>query len=168
MAEETTPTHPWHEFDMSIYIAAEREEVWRAWATPSGLCRWFVKDATFETPGDQQVGVDESPPLGSTFTWRWLASEFTMSGHVLKMSEGSELGFTFGPGVRVLVELDIDDGQTRVRLSQEGMPESDAGRQLFVDCYGGWTFYLTNLKSVLEGGLDLRERIGGRGHTVNM
>jgi hypothetical protein len=78
------------------------------------------------------------------------------------------MGFTFGPGVRVLVELETDEGQTRIRLSQEGMAQSEAGRQLFIDCYGGWTFYLTNLKSVLEGGLDLRERVGGRGHTVNM
>jgi hypothetical protein len=66
------------------------------------------------------------------------------------------------------VELELDEGQTRVRLTQEGMPESTAGLQMFIDCYGGWTFYLTNLKSVMEGGLDLREKTPGRGHLINM
>jgi hypothetical protein len=28
----------------------------------------------------------------------------------------------------------------------------------FLDCRDGWTFYLTNLKCVIEGGPDLREK----------
>ena len=29
---------------------------------------------------------------------------------------------------------------------------------IYVDCSYGWTFFLANLKSVLEGGIDLRNR----------
>jgi hypothetical protein len=28
----------------------------------------------------------------------------------------------------------------------------------FIECGLGWTFYLANLKSILEGGLDLRNK----------
>jgi len=41
---------------------------------------------------------------------------------------------------------------------ESGLPDDEAGVKHFVEDSRGWIFYLTNLKSVLEGGLDLRNR----------
>lgn len=34
----------------------------------------------------------------------------------------------------------------------------DPARNLLVGCGEGWVFYLANLKSILEGGIDLRNK----------
>jgi hypothetical protein len=42
---------------------------------------------------------------------------------------------------------------------QEHIPqESDPEKNLYVQCQLGWTFYLANLKAVMEGGKDLRNK----------
>lgn len=49
--------------------------------------------------------------------------------------------------------------ETIVELTESGLPTDDktkAGH--FVGDSRGWIFYLTNLKSILEGGLDLRNK----------
>jgi len=46
-----------------------------------------------------------------------------------------------------------------VELIQENIPEdADPSKNLFVQCQVGWTFYMANLKSVIEGGIDLRNK----------
>jgi hypothetical protein len=46
-----------------------------------------------------------------------------------------------------------------VELTQENIPiENDPAKNLFVHCQTGWTFYMANLKSVIEGGIDLRNK----------
>ena len=46
-----------------------------------------------------------------------------------------------------------------VTLTQEEVIfEEDPNENLYVQCGEGWTFYLANLKSVYEGGLDLRNK----------
>jgi hypothetical protein len=39
--------------------------------------------------------------------------------------------------------------------------------ELYEACRRGWTFCLTNLKSILEGGIDLRDTQAGHGEVVN-
>jgi len=46
-----------------------------------------------------------------------------------------------------------------VELWQENIPgDEDSKVNLHMGCTKGWTFYLTNLKSILEGGIDLRNK----------
>jgi hypothetical protein len=46
-----------------------------------------------------------------------------------------------------------------VELVQEEIPTDENGKQIFhLGCKSGWTFYLANLKSIFEGGIDLRNR----------
>ena len=58
----------------------------------------------------------------------------------------------------VEVRLEPHGDETLVELSQ-GMDEGTEDERLSpqVDCKLGWTFFLANLKSVYEGGIDLRE-----------
>jgi hypothetical protein len=38
------------------------------------------------------------------------------------------------------------------------MEDETEQQYFYMECDKGWTFYLTNLKSVLEGGLDMRNK----------
>ena len=69
------------------------------------------------------------------------------------------LKFTFSGGSEVSVSFKSAKGLTIVELTQEYIPEeSDLDKNLYVQCQIGWTFYLANLKSVVEGGVDLRNK----------
>ena len=46
-----------------------------------------------------------------------------------------------------------------VELVQTDIPTDEKGKQNWhIGCKTGWTFYMANLKSMLEGGVDLRNR----------
>jgi hypothetical protein len=50
-------------------------------------------------------------------------------------------------------------GETICELIQDRIPSNaDLSHHLYVLCGEGWTFYLANLKSILEGGIDLRNK----------
>ncbi len=55
-----------------------------------------------------------------------------------------------------------------VELSQEQIPTDERHKALYhVGCLEGWTFYLANLKSYLDGGLDLRNKNANIARVVN-
>jgi hypothetical protein len=48
---------------------------------------------------------------------------------------------------------------TLVEIIQSEIPdEPDPSKNLYVNCLESWTFYLANLKSILVGGVDLRNK----------
>jgi hypothetical protein len=52
-----------------------------------------------------------------------------------------------------------ENGYHIVELVQENIPEDDNGKHNWhLGCKTGWTFYLANLKSLAEGGIDLRNK----------
>jgi hypothetical protein len=57
------------------------------------------------------------------------------------------------------VSIKQEDGETICELVQDmPMEEIHEQRHFFIECGNGWGFYMANLKSVLEGGLDLRNK----------
>ncbi|MCX6145380.1 MAG: hypothetical protein NTZ35_19410 [Ignavibacteriales bacterium] len=69
------------------------------------------------------------------------------------------LRFTFAGSCLVSVNMTVDGGLTIVELRQENIPLDEASRVNYhLGCMTGWTFYLANLKSILEGGIDLRNK----------
>ena len=46
-----------------------------------------------------------------------------------------------------------------MELTQEKIPLDEESKVNYhLGCMEGWTFYLANLKSILEGGIDLRNK----------
>jgi hypothetical protein len=46
-----------------------------------------------------------------------------------------------------------------VELVQDNISTDEKGKELWhVGCKTGWTFYLANMKSMFEGGIDLRNK----------
>jgi hypothetical protein len=65
---------------------------------------------------------------------------------------------TFAPNGVITVRISKDGKYSLVELIQEEIPTSAKAKiDSHMGCRTGWTFFLTNLKSVLEGGPDLRE-----------
>jgi hypothetical protein len=59
-------------------------------------------------------------------------------------------------------------GHMIVELVQTEIPTDDRGKHYWhLGCKTGWTFYLANLKSLFEGGVDLRNRDEGLKNVVN-
>lgn len=69
------------------------------------------------------------------------------------------LRFTFTAECNVTVTVKTEEGENIAELVQEQIPLNDnPNENLHLLCSNGWTFYLANLKSVLEGGIDLRNK----------
>ena len=62
--------------------------------------------------------------------------------------------------ILVTVELaQADDSTTMLRLVQENIPNTPKTNvSLHMGCNMGWSFFMTNLKALLEYGVDLREK----------
>jgi hypothetical protein len=61
--------------------------------------------------------------------------------------------------VLVDIQLKQEDGYVLVELTQKNIPtDENSKRNIRLGCHTGWSFYLVNLKSVYEGGLDLRNK----------
>ena len=82
-----------------------------------------------------------------------------LRGEIIAANGVDRLKFSFHDPMTVSVSIFREGGVSIVELVQENIPlDEDSRKNYFVGCGEGWTFYLANLKSVLEGGLDLRNK----------
>ena len=67
--------------------------------------------------------------------------------------------FSFGKAGICSVTIKREQGEIIVEMLQENIPTDDRGMQYYhVGCKTGWTFYFANMKSLFEGGIDLRNK----------
>lgn len=151
-----TATYDWTRFTLHHYYAAPRAQVYRSWATAAGLCSFLLERAEHERPDGSPRGDDEPVDAGDRYRWTWRHGH-AISGEFLARRDDASLTFTFG-GMEVRVDLVDVAGATRLDLLQTGIPDSEDGRVGgHLNCRSCWIFFLTNLQSVLERGLDLRD-----------
>jgi uncharacterized protein YndB with AHSA1/START domain len=181
----------WSQFQLGIYINAQPEALYNLWTTPVGLTRWFLRSAAFAPtdgppprntrrkivippfddlaprPDDQRCEVNDR------YLWEWhynggIAGE----EWVLAMRPPTKLTFGFGSRMEVEVLLRKQGRTCEVGLRQYNIPTNGRAKQnLHMGCRTAWTFFLTNLKSVAEGGADLRETVRAKTmqlHLVNI
>jgi uncharacterized protein YndB with AHSA1/START domain len=136
-------------FTKRIRIKCLPEEAFERWVTVKGLESWFLAKAAF-TSG-------ERAEVGDTFDLAWPEGT-TDSGAVVVVDAPTTFEFTWYEGQgRVRVSFSPIDTGTLIELTQQVASEGEKQMLEFMDCRDGWTFYLTNLKCILEGGADLRE-----------
>lgn len=149
------------EFKLRVNINTGIETAYRAWATPSGLESWFLRKALFR---DEQENIR---PAGSfirendqyTMLWHGHPDEVAEKGKVLKANGKNIFSFTFSLGCPVTISIYTEQDQTIVELLESNLPtDEETISKYYTGDSKGWIFYLTNLKSVLEGGLDLRNK----------
>ena len=155
------PPYDWSRFSTRININASHHDIYAAWCTRRGLERWFLRMAEFSKPDSTQRGDIDRIAVGDTYRWLWHGYDDSVveKGTILEVNGTDRLRFTFAGSCVVTVTIKLDADETVVELTQENIPLDDASRTHYhLGCMTGWTFYLANLKSILEGGIDLRNK----------
>ncbi len=158
--------YDWTTFTKRIPVHASVADVYAAWATRGGIESWFLRTSEFTTRDGQDRGSHDYIQEGDQYTWRWhgWGDEVTHHGSILDANGQDRLAFTFDAGnksndMQVRVSLNREKGQTIVELTQYHIPTDEESKFMYhIGCMEGWTFYLANLKSILEGGIDLRNK----------
>jgi uncharacterized protein YndB with AHSA1/START domain len=150
----------WSEFKLRVNINAPIEKAYAAWATPDGLESWFLKRAdliagtTLRQRGDKAQKGDEYE-----FRWHGYSDDMPVKGKVIAADGKSQFTFTFSQDLPVSVSIYRECEETIVELIEKFDPtEEEVVRKHYLGNMKGWIFYMINLKSVLEGGLDMRNR----------
>ena len=162
--------YDWSKFALRIPVAASREKIYNAWATKQGIESWFLRSAQFFTPTNTQRGDQEFIQRGDRYTWLWHGYDDDTVEHndILEANGQDTISFVFAGHCIVKVVIGMLDTETIVELTQENIPTGEDGKvNIHIGCMEGWTFYLANLKSILEGGIDLRNRNLKLGKVVN-
>ena len=154
-------SYDWSKFSTRINVNAGIKDIYTAWATRSGLERWFLRQAEFTKP-DDTVRLDHDE-IGRDDRYRWLWHGYDDSvvekGTILDANGKDMIRFSFAGNCIVSVTIMKEGSETIVQLAQEDIPLDEEARVNYhLGCLTGWTFYLANLKSILEGGIDLRNK----------
>lgn len=154
-------SYDWSRFEQTMKIKASVEDIYNAWTTQKGLESWFLRMAEFTRNG-AVIAYDISIAEGDTYQWRWhgYPDSVTETGKVLEANGTDKLSFVFGEAGIVTVEIkDVGEGVTEMSIAQTEIPTTEEGKQNYhVGCSTGWTFYRCNMKSILEGGIDIRNK----------
>jgi uncharacterized protein YndB with AHSA1/START domain len=151
----------WSSFKVAGDYNTDIRSLYEAWATPEGLEKWFLRQANFYTIPRRTREPHEFILKEDTYEWYWFGfgDEAVEKGQILEANGTDLVKFSFSAGSIVTVQMSSRNGISLIELTQENIPlENDPKKSLFVQCQVGWTFYLANLKSVLEGGVDLRNK----------
>jgi len=148
-------------FIKRISVHATPEEVFKAWSTQQGLESWFLRRAEFTKTDGTMRGKNEPIQGGDKYLWIWhgYGDDVYEQRKIVHSNGVDQLSFEFTGNCLVTINSKTERGETICELIQERIPFSDdITDSLYILCGEGWTFYLTNLKSILEGGIDLRNK----------
>ncbi len=151
----------WSKFRKRITIDAEPQAIYNAFATQEGLESWFLRKAQFLANDGRVRRRDELIQRADTYYWLWHGYDDGCFEKrvIVEANNRNFLQFEFSGSCLVTVRLKKADNENILELIQEGIEfEENPYKNLFVGSGEGWTFYLSNLKSVLEGGIDLRNK----------
>ena len=157
-------TFNWTKFEKQVFIKAPGQDVFNAWAIPDEFIRWFIAEANYTKKGQGKRANTECIGPGDHYHWRW-HQDLEATGIICDVVPNEQIRFTFGKqspesDVDVIVTVqveELEDGVTKLSLLQENMADTPYGRHYHLSCNLGWSFFMTNLKGLLEHGIDLRE-----------
>lgn len=148
-------------FELRISLKADKQRIYNCWSTQGGLENWFLRSAVFSADNGIKRNRDEVVQKTDSYEWKWLGYPDSMMerGKVTQANGTDFFQFSFSGNSLVSVHLKTEKNGTMLELIQENIPfEEDPRHSLYILCQTGWTFYLANLKSLLEGGIDLRNK----------
>lgn len=151
----------WTTFIKRVPVKADVQTLYDCWATQNGLEKWFLRKAEFKI--DHHHIRDRNSPIqkGDKYEWFWFGFPNSVAeSNIITEANGKDfLQFRFSGNSLVSVNIKEEEGETIVELTQESIPlDENPITNLYIGCGTGWTFYLANLKSIVEGGIDLRNK----------
>ena len=150
----------WTCFTKRIAVKSTIPEIYDAWAKSGEIVKWFLSDAEYYSPDNtRKLQPDESIVKGSTYKWNWYLFDITETGRILDANGRDFIQFTFAGECIVDISLMQKEDYIIVELTQKEIPVDDASKQgIRLGCDSGWSFFLVNLKSYYENGIDLRNK----------
>lgn len=151
----------WSRFEVRITVNASPKDIYKAWATKKGMEHWFLRLSEYKKPDGLLRAANENVESGDTYRWLWYGwpDDMVEIGSILDCNGKDFIKFKFGTAGDCIVNIKTEEGENVVELIQENIPTDEVGmRNYHLGCKTGWTFYLANLKSVMEGGIDLRNK----------
>ena len=160
----------WTTVELRIKLKADPSALYNCWATQKGMEFWFLRQCHYFR-NNEMINAEQQAIAGDSYEWLWhgWADEEKESGEILEADGHSIFAFQFGEAGKVRIELNApEEGLTILVLTQYEIPDTNEGHYNWhVGCKTGWTFYLTNLKAMLEHKVDLRNREIGIPNVVN-
>jgi uncharacterized protein YndB with AHSA1/START domain len=158
----------WTSFTKKIAVKASINDIYNAWTRADELEKWFLEKVSFLNANQQPLGKNKNVEERYTYEWFWYLYNEPMKGKIISANGENELQFTFEGNCFVDIKLSEANGYTIVELRHHNIPTDDYSKQYIrLGCSNGWHFYLTNLKSVYEGGLDLRNKDSNLNPMIN-
>lgn len=149
----------WTSFTKKIAVKAKLDDIYNAWTISNELERWFLEKATFFNENKEPISKYTNVSTSNTYKWLWYLYNDQMTGIIKSANGKDQLQFTFEGACLVDIKLSEMNGYTIVELKHHNIPTDEHFKQFIrLGCSNGWHFYLSNLKSVYEGGLDLRNK----------
>lgn len=157
----STTSYDWSRFVVRINVNAPGKNLYDAWATRAGMEYWFLRLSEYKKPGGSILGNKDRVQKGDTYKWLWhgWSDETVEQGTILDCNDSDYIKFSFGKAGNCAVTIKKEQGETIVELVQDDIPTDEQGMHYWhLGCKTGWTFYFANMKSLYEGGIDLRNR----------
>jgi hypothetical protein len=152
-------TFDWTTFTRRIAVKAKISDIYDAWTKAIELERWFLSNAVFIDKRNNVIEKETPVKKGFSYQWNWYLFDTTEQGKILETNGKDFLQFTFAGECLVDIKLTSQNDYVIVELKQKNIPTDDNSKQgIRLGCDTGWSFFLVNLKSVYEGGLDLRNK----------
>ncbi len=149
----------WTTFTRKIAIKASQSTIYNAWAKTSEIEKWFLSKAVFRDTNKNPIDSNQPIEKEHTYEWNWYLFDVTERGKITAANGNDYIQFTFAGECLVDIKLTQQDDYVIVELNQKNIPTDDKSKQeIRLGCSSGWSFFLINLKSVYEGGLDLRNK----------
>jgi uncharacterized protein YndB with AHSA1/START domain len=135
---------------LQVFVHGTLKKVFEALSQPQRLTRWIVDGATL------------SPRKGGRYAYTWKDGP-THTGNVMEFVRGRRIVLTWHwPGqehlgtTRLKMSVEPREGGTVVKFIHSGFRTKGRWGDLYDGAIRGWTYFMMNLKSVLENGHDLR------------
>jgi len=153
--------HDWSSFRLKISIKTDAPSIYRAWTTQEKLENWFLRKAEFTKQDGNKRDRNSALEVNDTYEWMWhgYGDDVIEKGTIMQANGKDFLQFSFGKAGNVSVNIKEEAGESMIELVQDAIPTDEKGQASYhLGCSKGWVFYLANLKSILEGGIDLRNK----------
>lgn len=149
----------WTMFTRRIAVKSDISTIYAAWTKSSEIEKWFLSNADYFDTKNKLADRNKHIQKNYTYEWSWYLWEGIEKGKITDANGMDFLQFTFADKCIVEIKLSKSGDFTIVELVQDNIPTDDDSKvNVRLGCHTGWSFYMVNLKSVYEGGLDLRNK----------
>ena len=158
----------WTQFTRKIAVKAAITDIYNAWTKASEIEKWFLRNADNFDSKNMPVSKSQRISKGFTYLWSWYLYDIVEGGSFTEANDKDFIQFTFAGNCIVDIKLSSVDDFVIVELTQRDIPTDDESKQnVRLGCDSGWSFFLVNLKSFYENGIDLRNKNNSHKGMIN-